>query len=361
MMSLSNHHEKTTGIDDSSSCYLGNSKNRANEDHRAVITEVKENDDKEGQYPPKTKGMKKHRVSGTDAMMEKTNKVASSLKDAMEELDRIWDVDDDDNSCASSLSSFDEDHEKQMQNVESLPSSPSRNRVRQTAALLVRVFSNELYDPAVQALAEHEELRSEAINLTHQLEISQREVKRLKGSELRSKESIQNLLKAVDRSTEEAKDSSQAKLVEAKLRADLLQTRKERDDLHHESMVSKRSLELVTNEANSLKQEKSRLQKENIRLEREARSARVLAESLSRSKNANLNNGNDEHNAEFYKRKTRDLETHLQGMTARLAEKNQELMELRHCRDRNLSQNRLEALRAGKKISNKKIRVSNAR
>eukprot|EP00532_Pseudo-nitzschia_australis_P018371 CAMPEP_0168311568 /NCGR_PEP_ID=MMETSP0142_2-20121227/67433_1 /TAXON_ID=44445 /ORGANISM="Pseudo-nitzschia australis, Strain 10249 10 AB" /LENGTH=428 /DNA_ID=CAMNT_0008264475 /DNA_START=139 /DNA_END=1425 /DNA_ORIENTATION=- len=311
----------------------------------------------------------------TPAVTEKTM-VASSLKNAMEELDRIWDVDesssddnydyddddentvDDENNSNSNSNNNSNNNNNSSDTTNNDPDASSCDRVRQTAALLVKAFSQELYDPAIRALSENEELRSRTTDLTNQLETSNREVERLKRSEQRSKESIQNLLKAVDRSTEETKDSSQTKLVEAKLRAELLQARKERDVSHHDSIVAQRSLELTTAEADAFKQEKTRLKHENSRLEREARSARSLAESLSRSSFGSSDSGNgngNSNNTDYYKRKAQELEIHLQGMTARLVEKNQELLELRHSRDRNLSQNRLEALRASG-ASDKKAR-----
>lgn len=43
-----------------------------------------------------------------------------------------------------------------------------------------------------------------------------------------------------------------------------------------------------------------------------------------------------------------ELQTHLQGMSSVLTEKNREIAELRKDRDRHLSQNRLAALKAAK-------------
>lgn len=291
--------------------------------------------------------------------MTEKKKLISSLKDAMDELDRIWNIDgedDDDNNDELTVEENDAE-------ASALTPPSACDPVRQTAALLVRAFSHEVYDPAINALTENEELRTRTADLTNQVETNLREIERLRRSEQRSKESIKNLLKAVDRSAEETKDSSQAKLVEAKLRAELLQARKERDAAHHESLVAQRSLELLKGDAEALKKEKIRLQHENLRLEREARSARSLVEALGSTSDRRDNGASTApgETVDYYKRKARDLETHLQGMTARLAEKNQELRELRHCRDRNRSQNRLEALRAcaasGVAPAHKKARV----
>ena len=55
--------------------------------------------------------------------------------------------------------------------------------------------------------------------------------------------------------------------------------------------------------------------------------------------------------------KAKELEIHLQGMTAKLAEKNQEILEPRRCHNRNLSQQKLESLREPT-MSGKKSRKS---
>ena len=147
------------------------------------------------------------------AITEKTM-VASSLKNAMEELDRIWDVDesssddtydynyddentvdensnDDDDGTNRNNNSNDSSNTNNNSNNNNDPNASSCDRVRQTAALLVKAFSQELYDPAIRALSENEELRSRTTDLTNQLESSKREVERLKRSEQRSKKSIQ--------------------------------------------------------------------------------------------------------------------------------------------------------------------------
>jgi hypothetical protein len=51
-------------------------------------------------------------------------------------------------------------------------------------------------------------------------------------------------------------------------------------------------------------------------------------------------------NNSFLQLQITELNTHLQGMSAIVAEKNREISELRRDRDRHLSQNRLAALKA---------------
>ena len=172
---------------------------------------------------------------------------------------------------------------------------------------------------------------------------------------------LQNLLKAVGESAEDTKDASQTKLVEAKMRADLLHAISERDAAHKDSMVAQRRVELLSNDVSNLKTEKTKLQHDKLRLEREVRSARALADGLSSSlllsSSSNGNGGNHMDDLDYYKGKTKELETHLQGMNACLAEKNREIQELRRCNDRNWSQQRLETLKAAQEPSTSTSRV----
>jgi hypothetical protein len=156
----------------------------------------------------------------------------------------------------------------------------------------------------------------------------------------------QNLLKAVGTSNEETKDISQSKLIEAKLRADLLHTRSECLEVTEEKLIAYRSLELITIDLSNLKKERIQLKNDKIRLERERRSAQSLVDNYAAAADVRNSEKNNSSDVEYYKRKAVELETHLQGMTARLGEKNREIHELRRDRDRNLSQNRLAALKA---------------
>mmetsp|Transcript_847 Transcript_847/g.995 ORF Transcript_847/g.995 Transcript_847/m.995 type:complete len:173 (-) Transcript_847:229-747(-) len=140
------------------------------------------------------------------------------------------------------------------------------------------------------------------------------------------------------------KDLSQTKLVEAKLRGDLLHTRMERDEVLEEKLILNRTLELSTLDVQNLKQERAHSKNEKLRSERERRQLQALVDTFSAS--ASTHNSNQSSDLEYYKRKSVELETHLQGMTARLLEKNREIHDLRRDRDRNVSQNRLAALKA---------------
>ena len=127
------------------------------------------------------------------------------------------------------------------------------------------------------------------------------------------------------------------------MRADLLHAISERDAAQQDSLVSQRSRDLLSGDVENLKKEKTKLQHDKLRLEREVRSARALADQLSSSL---LGSDHHKDDLDYYKGKAKELEIHLQGMTSRLAEKNQEIQELRRYNNRNLSQQKLETLRA---------------
>jgi len=69
-----------------------------------------------------------------------------------------------------------------------------------------------------------------------------------------------------------------------------------------------------------------------------------MADSLSKSL-LSTKEGSTLEDLNFYKQKSNELEARLRGMTACLAEKNQEIAELRRCNNRNVSQQRLQSLR----------------
>ena len=139
------------------------------------------------------------------------------------------------------------------------------------------------------------------------------------------------------------------------MRADLLHAIAERDASQKDCLMAQRSADLLQNDVQNLKADRTKLQHDKLRLEREVRSARALADQLSSSLL-----GSDAHHKDdldYYKGKTKELEIHLQGMTAKLAEKNHEILELRRCHNRNLSQQKLESLREPT-MSGKKSRKS---
>ena len=143
---------------------------------------------------------------------------------------------------------------------------------------------------------------------------------------------------------EDTKDESQSKLLEAKMRADLLRVVSERDASQKESMVAKRSVQLLQTTVEHTKKDVAKLRNDKALLERELRQARSMADSLSKSL-LSTKEGSTLEDLDFYKQKSNELEARLRGMTACLAEKNQEIAELRRCNNRNVSQQRLQSLR----------------
>ena len=126
------------------------------------------------------------------------------------------------------------------------------------------------------------------------------------------------------------------------MRAELLNARSERDASHKDSMVSKRSSDRLKEEVETLRKDKERLQNDKERLECEVRSARTLADNLSKLGSSSSKN----EELDVQKHKVKDLETQLEAMKARLVETNKELRELQLYRDRNEAKERLEVLKA---------------
>jgi hypothetical protein len=124
----------------------------------------------------------------------KRRPTASLLKKAMEELDNIWiNVDkdgnhhDDETNCNTNNNN--NYREAQLALGHALPPS-EMDRVRKTTALLVNVLTQDIHEPAIRALVANEELKSTQLKLKSELEMSQKEVERLRRSEQRSKEAI---------------------------------------------------------------------------------------------------------------------------------------------------------------------------
>jgi chromosome segregation ATPase len=107
---------------------------------------------------------------------------------------------------------------------------------------------------------------------------------------------VQNLLKAVETSNEGARDAAQAKLVEAKMRADLLHCTSEKNDALSRLEEVQRRVELLEDDVRNLKDKSTKLQSDKVQLERDYRSAQAMIDSLHGSLNMDV---------EYYKRKVR--------------------------------------------------------
>ncbi len=115
-------------------------------------------------------------MASLQARKKRKRPTAMLLKTAMEDLDKIWET---------TASGKDQDCEA----ANTLPLSDMQ-RVQQTTDLLVKVFTQDIHEPAIRALVTNEELKVSNSKLQSELETKQKEVERLRRSEQRSKEAI---------------------------------------------------------------------------------------------------------------------------------------------------------------------------
>jgi chromosome segregation ATPase len=143
------------------------------------------------------------------------------------------------------------------------------------------------------------------------------------------------LLQSVDFSKAEARDTSQAARVEAKLRAELNLMHSKRDEVVANCEEYKRTTILLEEELRQVKAKLSRVAQEKIKLERDQRVTMSLAKSLDSHSHSDT---------EYYKRKVSELTGHVQGLNSIISEKNRQLKELQHQIERNMSQGRLASI-----------------
>ena len=106
------------------------------------------------------------------------------------------------------------------------------------------------------------------------------------------------MLRTVDASNEEARDQCQAKLVENRLRADLLHMTSARDELKNELVSSQRRCKLLGDDLTDTKAKLSRVQQEKMQVERDQQATMSLANALQ---------GNAHSDVDFYKRKVSSI------------------------------------------------------
>ncbi len=129
------------------------------------------------------------------ARKKRKRPTASLLKNAMRDLDRIWmntnaveeEEEDDDEDEGSQE---DRESNREAQHAATIPAL-EMNCIRQTTDLLVKVFTEDIHEPAIRALTTNEELKATQLKLKSELETKQKEIKRLRRSEQRSKEAMQ--------------------------------------------------------------------------------------------------------------------------------------------------------------------------
>jgi chromosome segregation ATPase len=155
----------------------------------------------------------------------------------------------------------------------------------------------------------------------------------------------QNLLKSAEQAKAQARDSSRIALSEAALRADLNSLSNKHDEALAQAETANRKLTLVSEELRTVKAKLSRVTQEKIKLERDQRATLSLSKSLDNHSTLD---------SEYYKRKVSELQNHVQGLNAVIAEKNRHLDEMQRQLERNMTQNQL---RSNDPVS-KKLRLS---
>ena len=101
-------------------------------------------------------------------------------------------------------------------------------------------------------------------------------------------------MKTVEGAKTDARDASRLVQVEARLRADLVMLRTERNDALAEAAEAKRKAELLEEEVRTTKCKLSKVVQEKIKMERDSRAAISLARSLDTHASSDC---------DFYKRK----------------------------------------------------------
>lgn len=137
----------------------------------------------------------------------------------------------------------------------------------------------------------------------------------------------------------DARNASQAAIKEASLRAEVSMATALRDEALGEAEEYKRKTVLLEEQLHNTKTKLAHATQAKLKMERDQRANASLLKSLdSHSSNADT---------EYYKRKVNELTGHIQGLQATIAEKNRQMEEMRRQLERNVSQNRMEGLRAG--------------
>ena len=130
----------------------------------------------------------------------------------------------------------------------------------------------------------------------------------------------QSLLRAVESSKAEVRDTSRSAQVEARLRTNISSLRDERDKALVELSDCRRKQSLLEEELRTTKANLSRITQEKISMERDSRAAIFLARSLDN------NNSND---MNYYKRKVGELSDKLQSQQDLILKHNNTIVELR--------------------------------
>jgi hypothetical protein len=200
--------------------------------------------------------------------------------------------------------------------------------VHDTVSVLLQAY-DAILQPAVRAMMELERVQKELQATKRALQGKNREMERLKESEQQSKRAIavrvcvcvcvsfgvfffpfrqrlslsvffislfQNLLKAVETSNEESRDNAQTKLVQAKLRAEILHATQQRDEASQKADEYSHRIELLQNDLQHYKTKSHRLQTDKAQVERDLCTVRGMLTNMQ---------GNVSNDVDYYKRKVR--------------------------------------------------------
>ncbi|CAJ1934348.1 unnamed protein product [Cylindrotheca closterium] len=162
------------------------------------------------------------------------------------------------------------------------------------------------------------------------------EIERLRALDAKNRENISKLLRTVTSTNEATQEQSQAKVSEARLRSDLLQMTKSRDEARQRLSKTEKRCKLLEKDLAGVK---SKLAQE-LQAKKQMQHHQQAAESLK-----NAFHGGNQSNIDYYKRKVTELNTHVQGLTWILAERNREIELLQHQKDRFLTQNQQSSRR----------------
>lgn len=172
-------------------------------------------------------------------------------------------------------------------------------------------------------LSAFKDLDSTQRQLTQARELAEtksREAARLQSLDEENRQSLSNLLRAVESSKAEARNNSRNAQVEARLCKDMNDLRDDRDKALIELNESRRKQSLLEEELRMTKTRLTRVSQEKNSMERDSRAAISLARSLDN------NNSND---MNYYKRKVGELSDKLQSSNETIAKQNQTIAELR--------------------------------
>lgn len=195
----------------------------------------------------------------------------------------------------------------------------AEENMKETLRLLTKEVDS-LIQCGLGAFYDHD-ATSRLLDLSKEVaETRSREAKRLQAIDEQSRQSLSTLLRAVESSKAETRDSSRSAQVEARLRTELGQLRDQRDNAMMDLSEKSRKQSLLEEELRLTKTKLNRVMHEKSNMERDSRAAMSLARSLD------SNNSND---LNYFKRKVGELSDKVQSQQDTIAKQANALDELR--------------------------------